>query len=309
MDALAALTEHTDRSAAPDASLEPPDPSGDRDTVMVVAFEGWNDAGGAASDAVALLGRAYNAVQRVVLGEDDYYDYQFSRPSVKRNAAGQRVVRWPLTRVLTADLPEHPFDLVLVTGVEPTYRWKQFCAELLTLAAEHRVRAIVLTGALLADSPHTRPIPVTRTSEHPQLREIIDAERSDYEGPTGIVGVLAALADAAGVPTVSTWAAVPHYVGQAPSPKATYALMRQLEDLLHISMDLSALAEDAEAWERGVDELASDDEEIGAYVKQLEEATDATEMPEASGESIAREFERYLKRRDQGRGWEPGGSN
>ncbi|GAB3659905.1 filament polymerization regulator ParJ [Zhihengliuella somnathii] len=301
---MGAFAAHGDQAQAEDH------PDHGRDAVMVVAFEGWNDAGAAASDAVRLLGREFQAVQRAVLGEDDYYDYQFSRPAVKRNSAGQRVVHWPLTRLFTASLPEHPFDLVLVRGVEPTYRWKQFCAELITLAVEHRVRAIVLTGALLADSPHSRPIPVTRTSEHAELRRIIGAEHSTYEGPTGIVGVLAALADAAGLPTVSAWAAVPHYVGQSPSPKATYALLRQLEDLLHISLDLSALAEDAEAWERGVDELASDDEEIGAYVKQLEEATDATDMPEASGESIAREFERYLKRRDQGRGgWDPGGSD
>ncbi len=273
-----------------------------RPCVMVVAFEGWNDAGGAASDAARLLATEFDAQRFATIGEDDYYDYQFSRPSVRRNAAGQRIVHWPATRLYRAALKDHDFDLILVRGVEPTYRWKAFCAELLTLAEANGVKALVLTGALLADTPHTRPIPVTRTSEHDELRAILKAEPSSYEGPTGIVGVLAALAAAAGVPTVSAWAAVPHYVGQSPSPKATYALMRHLEDLLHLSLDLHALSEDADAWERGVDELAADDEEIGEYVKQLEEAQDAADLPEASGESIAREFERYLKRRDQGRG-------
>ncbi|WP_344881244.1 PAC2 family protein [Zhihengliuella alba] len=276
--------------------------SGKRPAIMLVAFEGWNDAGSAASDAVALLERELGAEAIATIGEDDYYDYQFSRPSVRRTSAGQRVIQWPTTRVLRAARPDRGHDLLLVRGVEPTYRWKAFCAELLTLAEAQNVQAVVLTGALLADSPHTRPVPLSVTSDDATVREGLGADAPGYEGPTGIVGVLAAVAEAAGLPTVSVWAAVPHYVAQSPSPKATYALLRRLEDLLEIEVDLHLLGEDAEAWERGVDELAGEDPEIAAYVKQLEEAQDAAELPEASGESIAREFERYLKRREDGRG-------
>ncbi|WP_309080114.1 PAC2 family protein [Zhihengliuella sp.] len=275
---------------------------GKRPAVMLVAFEGWNDAGSAASDAVALLERELEAESIATIGDDDYYDYQFSRPSVRRTSAGQRFIQWPTTRFLRAARPDRSHDLLLVRGVEPTYRWKAFCAELLTLAEAQNVQAVVLTGALLADSPHTRPVPLSVTSDDATVREGLGAESPGYEGPTGIVGVLAAVAEAAGLPTVSVWAAVPHYVAQSPSPKATYALLRRLEDLLEIEVDLHLLGEDAEAWERGVDELAGEDPEIAAYVKQLEEAQDAAELPEASGESIAREFERYLKRRDDGSG-------
>ena len=280
------------------AGAEPTD--GKRPTIMVVAFEGWNDAGEAASDSVRLLARLWKAKKVGQIGDDDYYDYQFSRPTVRRNAAGKRIIHWPATRLYRASIPNSGVDVLLVRGVEPTYRWKAFTGELLTLAEMENVKAVVLVGALLADVPHTRPIPATMTSEDAHLREVLSAEPATYEGPTGILGVLAETADSAGLPTVSIWAAVPHYVGQSPSPKAALALLRQLEELLRVSLDVHSVAEDAEAWERGVNELAGEDPEIAAYVHQLEEAQDATELPEASGESIAREFERYLKRRARG---------
>jgi hypothetical protein len=273
---------------------------GKRPTIMVVAFEGWNDAGEAASDAVRFISRVLKAEKVARLGEDDYYDYQFSRPSVRRNAAGKRVIQWPSTRMFRAELPGTGVDLLLVRGVEPTYRWQAFTAELLTQAEVQNVKAVVLVGALLADVPHTRPLPASMTSEDENLRRVLQAEPTTYEGPTGILGVLAETSDSAGLPTVSVWAAVPHYVGQSPSPKATLALLHQLEEVLRVPLDLLALTEESEAWERGVNELAEEDPEVAAYVHQLEEAQDATELPEASGESIAREFERYLKRRERG---------
>jgi hypothetical protein len=279
------------------AAAEPVD--GKPPAIMVVAFEGWNDAGEAASDAVRLLASAWDTRKVGQLAADDFYDYQFSRPTVHRNAAGKRVVRWPTTRFFRAPLPGAGVDVLFVRGVEPTYRWQAFTAELLTRAEMENVKAVLLVGALLADVPHTRPIPATMTCEDEQLRRLIGAEPSTYEGPTGILGVLAETADAAGLPTVSVWAAVPHYVGQSPSPKATLALLRQLEEVLHTTVDVHSLAEDAEAWERGVNELAAEDPEVAAYVQQLEEAQDAADLPEATGESIAREFERYLKRRDR----------
>jgi hypothetical protein len=267
---------------------------------LVVGLVGWYVAGEAASDAVRLLARSWMAKKVGQVGDDDYYDYQFSRPTVRRNAAGKRVIHWPTTRLFRAAMPNSGVDVLLVRGVEPTYRWKAFTGELLTLAEMENVKAVVLVGALLADVPHTRPIPATMTSEDPHLREVLSAEPATYEGPTGILGVLAETADSAGLPTVSIWAAVPHYVGQSPSPKASLALLRQLEELLRVTLDVHSIAEDAEAWERGVNELAGEDPEIAAYVHQLEEAQDAADLPEASGESIAREFERYLKRRARG---------
>jgi predicted ATP-grasp superfamily ATP-dependent carboligase len=167
------------------------------------------------------------------------------------------------------------------------------------------VTTLVTLGALLADVPHTRPIPVTTSSDDEGLLQRLALEPSRYEGPTGIVGVLQDAANHAGLPALSLWAAVPHYVGQAPSPKATLALLRRVEELLDVTVPLGDLPEDARAWERGVDELAAEDGEIGEYVRQLEQAKDTADLPEASGEAIAREFERYLRRRDDG---SPGGS-
>ena len=152
-------------------------------------------------------------------------------------------------------------------------------------------------GALLADVPHTRPIPVTTTSDDEGLMRRLALEPSTYQGPTGIVGVLHESANKAGVPGLSLWAAVPHYVAQAPSPKASLALLRRVEELLDVTVPLEELPEDARAWEHGVDELAEEDTEIAEYVRQLEEAKDTADLPEASGEAIAREFERYLRRR------------
>jgi predicted ATP-grasp superfamily ATP-dependent carboligase len=184
-----------------------------------------------------------------------------------------------------------------VCGAEPSYRWQAFTAELLTHAAEQNVDAVIMLGALLADVPHTRPLPAAPSSADPELRDLLGAKRPTYEGPTGIVGVITDTAARAGLPTVSVWATVPHYVSQAPSPKAELSLLRRMEDLLQITLDLKSLVDDAQAWERGVNELASEDPDVAAYVEQLERARDTEELPEASGEAIAREFERYLRRR------------
>ncbi|MEO5993115.1 MAG: PAC2 family protein, partial [Arthrobacter sp.] len=186
---------------------------------------------------------------------------------------------------------------IFVQGTEPSYKWRAYTAELLVHAEALNADYVILVGALLADVPHSRPIPVSTSTDDPALRERMDLEASQYEGPVGIVGVLAEVALLAGLPTVSLWAAVPHYVAQAPSPKAQLALLHRIEELLQVPLDTQDLVEESDAWERGVDELATEDPEIAAYVRQLEEAKDTADLPEASGESIAREFERYLKRR------------
>ena len=176
-------------------------------------------------------------------------------------------------------------------------RWRGFTAELVTAFTELGVELVILLGALLADSPHTRPLQVTAATSGAELAAQLHVEPVDYKGPTGIVGVLQQACATAGMPSVSLWAAVPHYVAQPPSPKATLALLRSVEDILDISLPLADLPAEARAWERGVDELAEQDSDVAEYVRSLEEAKDATDLPEASGDAIAREFERYLRRR------------
>lgn len=264
--------------------------------VMIAAFEGWNDAGDAATSAVDALRHQWSASAAGSLTDGDYYDYQFTRPTVVRDADGLGTLSWPRTRMYRAsDLAG--MDVLLVSGAEPSYRWQAFTAELLTHAAEQNVDAVIMLGALLADVPHTRPLPATPASADPALRELLGARRPSYEGPTGIVGVVTDTAARSGLPTVSVWATVPHYVSQAPSPKAELALLRRIEDLLQVPLELTDLAEDAAAWERGVNELAGEDPDVAAYVEQLERARDTEELPEATGEAIAEEFERYLRRR------------
>lgn len=284
-------------ATSPVDRLIQPVPAGERITVMLAAFEGWNDAGEAASDSLHYLHRLWGAKKVATLDPDDYYDFQFTRPSVRRSADGGRKIKWPTTKIAKASVPDSNVDVIFVHGIEPSYKWRAYTAELLAHAAELNVNYVVLVGALLADVPHSRPIPVTATSDDDDLRQRLNLEASQYEGPIGIVGVLAELALLAGLPTISLWAAVPHYVAQSPSPKAQLALLSRIEELLQVSFDTQDIAEDAEAWERGVDELSTEDPEIAAYVRQLEEAKDTADLPEASGESIAREFERYLKRR------------
>jgi predicted ATP-grasp superfamily ATP-dependent carboligase len=203
---------------------------------------------------------------------------------------------WPTTRLSLAQ-PGVGRDLVLVQGIEPNMRWRGFSSELVASFAELEVELVILLGALLADSPHTRPVPVSAAASDPDLAARLHVEPVDYKGPTGIVGVLQQACATAGIPAVSLWASVPHYVAQPPSPKATLALLHGVEDLLDISLPLAELPDEARAWERGVDELAEQDSEVADYVRTLEEAKDATDLPEASGDAIAREFERYLRRR------------
>ncbi|GIJ00265.1 proteasome assembly chaperone (PAC2) family protein [Sediminihabitans luteus] len=276
----------------------------DLGTVLVAAFEGWNDAGNAASAAVAHLHATWDAVDVAEIDPEDYHDFQVNRPVVSTDDDGRRVITWPTTTISTTRTPVAGRRVVLVRGVEPSMRWRSYCRELLDVAERYEVTTVVTLGALLADVPHTRPIPLTATADTSALRASLDAEESTYEGPTGIVGVLQHLAGERGMQSVSLWAAVPHYVAHPPSPKATLAILTRIEELLGEPVPLGELPDDAEAWQHGVDELAAEDEEIAEYVHQLEEAKDTAELPEASGDAIAREFERYLRRRDRG----PGGS-
>jgi proteasome assembly chaperone (PAC2) family protein len=267
------------------------------DPVVIAAFEGWNDAADAATGVVDHLMQVWNARVVGAVDPEDFYDFQVNRPSIGTDEQGHRRLTWPTTRIAVASPADLDRDVILVRGIEPSMRWRQFCSELLAAVDDLGGQLVVTLGALLADTPHTRPIPINGTATEPELADRLRVEEPTYEGPTGIVGVLQESCVMLDIPGVSYWAAVPHYVAQPPCPKATLALLDQLEELLDCSIPLGDLPEDARAWERGVDELAADDDDIADYVRSLEETRDTTDLPEASGEVIAREFERYLKRR------------
>lgn len=264
--------------------------------MVVIAFSGWSDAAQAASDAADHLVSLYSGDVVATVDPDDYYDFQTSRPLVSLADDGERVISWPTTEVLRCRLPMR--DVVVIRGPEPNFRWPSFAAALSAIVAVVDPELVIVLGALLSENPHSRPVPVSLSSSDVTLRERFGAERSTYEGPTGMQGVMAQACHLAGIPTVSVWAACPHYVASPPNPKATLALLSHLEDLLGGPIDLADLAARAEMWERSVDDLAADDPDVAEYIANLESASDAHE-PEVSGDAIAAEFQRYLRRRDQ----------
>ncbi|WP_340538447.1 PAC2 family protein [Nocardioides sp. GXZ039] len=274
--------------------------------VVIAAFEGWNDAADSATAVVDHLLEVWGARTVGAIDPEDFYDFQVNRPMVGTDEHGHRRISWPTTRIAVASPPDLGRDVILIRGIEPSMRWRQFCHELLAACGELGAELVVTLGALLADTPHTRPIPVSGNATEPDLVDRLKLEPSTYEGPTGIVGVVQDTCVLHDVPAVSYWAAVPHYVAQPPCPKATLALIGRIEELLQTSIPLHDLPEDARAWERGVDELAQEDDDIAEYVRALEETRDTADLPEASGEAIAEEFERYLKRRGDDHPGHPG---
>lgn len=277
-----------------------------REPIMIMAFSGWNDAAEAASGAVEHLLSGWRDKNDDVLPEliaevesEDYYDFQVNRPVVSIDDSEIRSITWPSTQVFGMAIPSMARDLVIVTGVEPSMKWKSFTSDLLDLADDLEVSLIVSLGSLLADTPHTRPISVTGTGAHPSIANRLGVSVSKYEGPTGILGIIQDGCMRRGIDAISLWAAVPHYASNAPSPKATLALINTLEEFLNIKIPLSDLPDRADGWEREVNDLAADDSEIADYVKALEESKDAAELPEVSGDTIAKEFERYLRRQQE----------
>jgi len=271
-----------------------------RSPVVVAAFEGWNDAGDAATAVVEHLELEWEASPLAVIDPDDYYDFQVNRPSVSLAEGLTRRIEWPTTRMSVCTPAGAERDVVLVRGLEPNMRWRSFCAEILDVCHALEVKTVVILGALLADTPHSRPFPVTGTASDPGLVARHELQASRYEGPTGIVGVLHDAAVRAELPAVSFWVQVPHYVSQPPCPKATLALLRRLEDVLDLPVPMGELAEQAALWEQTVDELAGQDAEMAEYVRSLEERDSEPPLTQASGEELAREFERYLRRRGPG---------
>jgi proteasome assembly chaperone (PAC2) family protein len=279
------------------------------DAVLVAAFEGWNDAGDAATGSIEHLELVWDSQPLMAIDPDEYYDFQVNRPTVSMVDGVTRRVSWPTTRLSVCRPPGAAFDLVLVRGIEPNMRWRAFCDELLDVIRALDVRVVVTLGALLSDTPHTRSTSVSGTSYDQASAVKYGLEKSRYEGPTGIVGVLQDACVAAGIPAISFWAGVPHYVSQPPNPKATIALLHSVEEVLDVPVPLAELPQQADEWQKLVDEMAAEDDEVTEYIRNLEQRDDEIdrgEMGATSGDAIAREFERYLRRRDRGHGFGSG---
>jgi proteasome assembly chaperone (PAC2) family protein len=262
--------------------------------VLICAFEGWNDAAESASGAARVICQSLDCKPVAQVDSEDYYDYQFTRPQVSFNETGQREISWPGTEFLISNQPNFERFSVLL-GNEPARRWKSFTSEILEMIEDREVDLVVFLGGMLADSPHTRPITITSTSQNETVRQALGIEMSSYEGPVGIVSVLGMALEEHGIPSLALWAAVPHYVHNSPSPKASLALLVELEKLMGISFEHGDLADQAFTWERGIDEIASSDDEMAHYIEQLEKNRDEFESEAASGEAIARELEKFLE--------------
>lgn len=269
--------------------------------IIVAAFDGWNDAGEAASAAASML-RAdveYEVVHTV--DPELYFDYQYTRPQVGVDAEGSRTLTWPEARLLRPVVRSDDAEIWLLVGVEPARAWQAFAAEFIDVALREDVSGFVALGSMMSDVPHTRPISVFAGSDNDAVRQSLGLERSLYEGPVGILSAIGYAAEQVGIPTASLWASVPHYVaGHTPSPKATLALLDKLETITGIAVPRGDLDAEARQWEASIDAAAADDEEMSDYIRQLEQTRDTWDSPEASGDAIAQEFERYLRRGGDG---------
>ncbi len=276
---------------------------------MVLAFGGWSDAGEAATGVITHLltvlgsrdpelvdGLASTLISEV--DSEDFYDFQVNRPLIFIDGSMVRSLTWPGVQIFGVHNPDGDRDFVLVRGVEPSMRWRTFASQLLDLAEDLEVELVVTLGSMLADTPHTRAIPVSGTGAHPDIAARLGVEVSRYEGPTGILAVIQDGCVRRDIDAIALWAAVPHYANASPSPKATLALINGLEDFLEISLPQGDLPELAIAWEASVNEMVSEDSDIEEYIKTLEASKDANEISDESGEELAREVERFLRRQN-----------
>ncbi len=272
--------------------------------VLLVAFEGWNDATEGASGALKAIAEQLQMNTLDAVDPEDYYDFQFSRPMVELDANGNRIISWPGCELLQSSsekLTENSAlqNLYLLLGTEPSRRWLSFAGEIMEMVQDRDIDYVIMLGAMLADVPHTRPMLVFRSSQNESLQELFDLEPSRYEGPVGILTVLAQAFEAEGIPVLSLWGSVPHYVHNTTNPKAALTFLNELSSLTEFSFDTSNLANLAFEWERSIDEMAQGDDEMSAYVSQLEKNRDSLDSEEVSGDALAREFERYLRQRPE----------
>jgi proteasome assembly chaperone (PAC2) family protein len=283
-----------------------------RNPVMLIAFSGWNDAAEAATGAASHILGAWTDAEHAIndqvgvvpeliadIDPEEFYDFQVNRPIVDMDESQIRSLTWPGTQIFGLATPNFDFDFIIVRGVEPSMKWKTFTHDLLDLADDLEVQTIITLGSMLADAPHSRPITVTGSGANPELAKRLGVEVSRYEGPTGILGVIADACLRRGLDAISLWAAIPHYASNSPSPKATLALINALEDFLDISLPQGDLHADSLEWESEVDELAREDSDVAEYVKALEESKDSALLSDVSGEDLARELERFLRRQSE----------
>ncbi|HEX4747472.1 MAG TPA: PAC2 family protein [Gaiellaceae bacterium] len=271
--------------------------------VLIGAFRGWNDGGQAATLAAGYLARRWGAEKFAEIDPELFVDFQATRPMVSLEGGRTRKIEWPENILYRARIPDANRDAILLVGVEPNYRWRTFTDLITELATELGIELAVTLGALVADVPHTRPAPVTGAATDPQLVDELGLQLSRYEGPTGIVGVLLDACRRAGIPSVSLWAAVPHYVQLAPSPPAAKALCERLGGVLGIDIDVSELAEAADEYVEQVSQAVATDADTASYVEELERRTDSLELLEEagdlpSGDALAAEITRFLRERE-----------
>ena len=269
--------------------------------VLLAAFRGWNDGGQGATLGGGYLARQWEAEEFAEIDPESFYDFQAVRPQVSLEDGLTRKLEWPANTFLHAPIPGLDRDVVILLGVEPNLRWKTYSRLVVELAQELGIELVVTLGSLLADVPHTRPAPVSAAASDPALVEELGVEPSRYEGPTGIVGVLLDGCRQAGLSSVSLWAAVPHYVSLAPSPRAALALCRRFGELVGTEIDLDELEQAAEEYSAQVSEAVSSDAETAAYVEELERRVDLIEAAEElpTGESLAAELTRFLREREE----------
>jgi len=275
-------------------------PDGLRAPALVCAFTGWNDAGDAASAAIQFLGASLGATRFATIDPEDFYDFQATRPKVSLIEGRTRQITWPEVEIYAARVPRAPRDLVLLAGAEPSMRWRTFSRLVVDLAEALGTQMVVTLGALLADVPHSRPVPITGLSSDDALVQRLGLPGSSYEGPTGIVGVLHTACTEAGLPSASLWASVPHYVAAAPNPKAALALVRKVETLVAVNVDASDLEKATGEYERQVGLAVQSDPDVQAFVERLEQAAAQDISPLGpgdvpSGDALASEFQRYLR--------------
>jgi proteasome assembly chaperone (PAC2) family protein len=263
--------------------------------VLVAAFEGWNDAGDAATFAARFLSERWDAEPFATIDPEEFFDFTSTRPHVQLDEDDQREIVWPTTTLSSTSIPDADLDLIFVVGSEPQLKWRTFCNEIVEVAREHGAQLVVTLGALLAEVPHSRPVSIVGTAYDQALVRRLGLTQSAYQGPTGIVGVLHDAFRQAGVPSASLWAAVPTYVPSAPSPKAALALVERLTQLLSVPVATTDLEIASASYERQIDSLIEDDDDTAAYVARLEEAADEDEPDDDAHGDLIAEVERFLR--------------